>query len=555
MHHRFQPLRLWPSLLASLVLVLGCGESKEDPGSQSGGTGSGAAGGGAFSGTAGQLAAGASGGGTTTGGAPSEGGTTQNGGGTAGGGAGTTGGAAGTGGVAATGGTAGQEGISGAGAGTGGTGGGGAGGGGGSGGNGGTSGGGPTVDPSLPLTPVAFYPSKSRIDACADAAISVEFNRAPVIKSGFKIEVHDSTDAVVDSITSKVGDLYYSDLATRNSFQTDALDVVFNTVVFHPQADFALGKTYYVTIAEGMITDSAGTKFSVQKSDGWSFTVRAQKRDATGTLNADGSGDYCSLQGLLNALPDTASTTRVVQVGRGVYPGIVRMKESQLHFQGAGAQRSVFSHKNSAKMNSSREGIVLSGSDVTFEDLTIFNTYRKDSDGQQAEALYVSPTAKRVFLNEVHLRSHQDTLRVDGQAYMLGGKISGSTDPLWGTGSFYCDGCELMSRTSGHAFVVARSTQGFALVNCRVTKESAGVGSTYLGQVHSGAEPGKIAFVGCALDSHIVGWKEPADHDWYEYGNTKLNGGAAAYNGKQLRTGDAVLQATSSAQSWLGWSP
>ena len=55
--------------------------------------------------------------------------------------------------------------------------------------------------------------------------------------------------------------------------------------------------------------------------------------------------------------------------------------------------------------------------------------------GQQAEALYVSTSSQRVFLNNVHLRSQQDTLRVDGPSvYMKGGKISGSTDPLWGYG-------------------------------------------------------------------------------------------------------------------------
>lgn len=416
--------------------------------------------------------------------------------------------------------------------------------------------GGVMVDPSLPLTPVGFFPSKDRKDTCADAAISIEFNRPPIIKSGAKLEIHEAAGSVFDSVTSKVGDLYFSELVTRNSFQTDALDVVFNTVVFHPKADLSYGATYYVTIDEGMITDSLGTKFSVQKSDNWSFTVRAQKSATASTLTADGSGDYCSLKGLLDALPDTASTTRVVSVGHGVYPGIIRMKDSRVHFKGEGVDRSVFSHKNSATMNSDRSGIELSGADVTFENLTIFNTYLKDSNGQQAEALYVTAAGKRVALENVHLRSHQDTLRVDGQVYMKGGKISGSTDPLWGTGVFYCDGCELMSRTSGHAFVVARSTDGFALVNCRMTKETAAVSGTFLGQVHSGAEPGKIAFVGCAIDSHVVGWREPADHAWYEYANTKLvGGGAAKFDGKQLAAGDPVLQETGSAQSWLGWAP
>jgi pectin methylesterase-like acyl-CoA thioesterase len=412
------------------------------------------------------------------------------------------------------------------------------------------------VDPSLPLTPVAFFPSKNRVDSCADASISVEFNRPPIIKSGGKIEIHDAAGTVVESITSDVTDLYFSDLVTRNGFQTDALDVVFNTVVFQPKAELTYGKSYYVTIDEGLITDSLGTRFSVQKSDGWTFTVRSQKRAGADTLSADGSGDFCSLQGILNALPDAAATTRVVQVAPGAYPGIIRMKDGNIHFKGAGADRSVFFHKNSAKMNGDREGIELSGSDVTFENLSIFNTYLQDSNGQQAEALYVTSAAKRVFLNDVHLRSHQDTLRVDGQVYMKGGKISGSTDPLWGTGAFYCDGCELTSRTSGHAFVVARSTLGYALVNCRMTRENASVDKTTLAQVHSGAEPGKIAFVGCAIDDHVVGWREPADHAWYEYGNTKLKGGGpAVYNGKQLAAGDPVLQAASSAQSWLGWAP
>jgi len=137
-----------------------------------------------------------------------------------------------------------------------------------------------------------------------------------------------------------------------------------------------------------------------------------------------------------------------------------------------------------------------------------------------------------------------------------GGKISGSTDPLWGTGTFYCDGCELSSRTSGHAFVVARSTKGFALVNCSVTKESDSVRSTYLAQYHTGSEPGKIAFVNCKIDDHIVGWKDPGRNEWYEYNNVDLQtDNPVQFNGMQLSAGSPVLDEASSVQSWLGWTP
>jgi hypothetical protein len=421
----------------------------------------------------------------------------------------------------------------------------------------------PAVDPTAPLTAVAFFPSKERTEACADAAVSIQFNRAPILKAGGKLQILDESGAVFDSVTSNPdGELYFSGLVNRSSggrnFRSEVLDIVFDTVVFHPKGKLAAGKTYYVTVDPGMITDELGTQFSVAKSDNWTFSVRSQAPAAGSdyTLAADGSGDFCSIEGVLEALPNTASSPRTVQVGPGVYPGIVRMSDSQVHFVGAGLDKTVFAHKNCATMNDSREGIVVSGSNVTFEDLTIFNTYLKDSNGQQAEALYVAEGSSKVFLKNVHLRSHQDTLRVDGSAYMEGGKISGSTDPLWGYGAFYCDGCELSSRTSGHAFVVTRSTKGFGMKNCSVTKESASVDKTYLAQFHDGSEPGKIAFANCKIGAHIVGWRRAAGNAWYEYQNTKLESGEPLmFDGRQLTASSPELTALESAQSWLGWSP
>lgn len=418
-------------------------------------------------------------------------------------------------------------------------------------------------DPSAPLTAIAFFPSKDRTDACADVSVSIQFNRTPLLKAGGKIQIVDASGAVFDSVSANPdGDLYFSSLVTRSSggmsFKSEVLDIVFNTVVFHPKGPLAYGKTYYVTVDEGMITDELGTKFSVKQADSWSFTTRGQAPAAssTYTLAADGSGDYCSIEGVLKALPGSAASPRMIQVGPGVYPGIVRTSHSQLHFIGAGIDKSIFAHKNSATMNSSREGIVVTGSDLTFENLTIFNTYLKDSNGQQAEALFVDEGSQRVFLKNVHLRSHQDTLRVDGSAYMEGGKISGSTDPLWGYGAFYCDGCELSARTSGHAFVVTRSTKGFGLINCSVTKENDSVSAIYLAQYHDGSEPGKIAFAKCQLDASVKGWKRAQGNAWFEYQNTKLDSGEPVmFDGRQLMDGSPELTALGSAKGWLGWSP
>jgi hypothetical protein len=63
----------------------------------------------------------------------------------------------------------------------------------------------------------------------------------PTIKAGGKIQIHDASGAVVDGVTSNpTSGLYFADLVTRSSggqsFQSEVLDVVFNTVVFHPMS-------------------------------------------------------------------------------------------------------------------------------------------------------------------------------------------------------------------------------------------------------------------------------------------------------------------------------
>src|SRR5690606_9635459 len=121
-----------------------------------------------------------------------------------------------------------------------------------------------------------FFPSKARTNTCADAAVGIEFNRPPVINSGQKVEIRDSSGELFDSVTSKIdeGAGYLSELTSRTtngqSYESDVLYVVNNAVVFHPKSLLEYGKTYEVTVEEGMITDSSGTRFSVDS--GWTFS-------------------------------------------------------------------------------------------------------------------------------------------------------------------------------------------------------------------------------------------------------------------------------------------
>lgn len=69
--------------------------------------------------------------------------------------------------------------------------------------------------------------------------MSIQFNRTPILKAGGKLQIVEASGEVFDSVTSKPSDLYHSDLVNRTAggktFKSDALDVVYTSVVFQPK--------------------------------------------------------------------------------------------------------------------------------------------------------------------------------------------------------------------------------------------------------------------------------------------------------------------------------
>jgi len=212
-----------------------------------------------------------------------------------------------------------------------------------------------------------------------------------------------------------------------------------------------------------------------------------------------------------------------------------------------------------SRENVDRMAYLISANDITFDSLTLWNTFPYDNSvARQAEAIVVNKNAKRIFINNSEVRSFQDTIMVDtgGQLYIKESRIWGDIHYVWGYGTIYCENSELTTHKGGSSITVARNgadTLGFAFVNCRLTREESSQMS-FLGATH-GYDDGNVAFINCQIGDHIVGWEDVSKRDW-EYGNTKLSDGSpVTFNGIQLSDGDPNLAKTASAQSWLGWAP
>jgi pectin methylesterase-like acyl-CoA thioesterase len=134
----------------------------------------------------------------------------------------------------------------------------------------------------------------------------------------------------------------------------------------------------------------------------------------------------------------------------------------------------------------------------------------------------------------VALKSFQDTLLLQGTAFVNESYIEGDVDFTWGTGSVYFRNTEIKALTSGGYYAQIRNAQGQpgnVYVNCRLTgaPEVTGV---YLARIDPTVFPySQVVFIGTAMGPHIIpaGWllntaSTARSVEFWESKTTDLNG-------------------------------
>jgi pectin methylesterase-like acyl-CoA thioesterase len=330
-------------------------------------------------------------------------------------------------------------------------------------------------------------------------------------------------------------------------------------------------KTYYVTIDDGVFADSAGAYFAgITDTNAWRFTTKP-----TGPANptnivvaADGSGDFLTVQGAADFIPNGNTNHVLVNIRDGTYTEVVRLNsKNNITFRGQDRLQTIITYSNNNNINGSSSTRpmfgVLAANDVAIENLTLTNSTPKG--GSQAETLYLN-VVKRFILNNTFLASFQDTLLVNAngdQAYLNNSLIQGDTDFIWGEGTAFFTNCELRTLTSGSGTNLQNVTQarttagtnGFSFVNCQLTRLNNTITLGGLGR-SLGFLDGNVAYINCLIDAHIVGWQDSLARSW-EFGNSNITATApVSYNGVQLAATDPNLTNAETATLWLyGWQP
>ena len=270
--------------------------------------------------------------------------------------------------------------------------------------------------------------------------------------------------------------------------------------IYPRNGSLAYGKTYYVTIDAGVFKTGAGDYAGLGQPTAWRFTTKAALAAGTTklTVAADGSGDFCTVQGALDFIPDGNTTPTTIWIRKGTYTELVFFSEKNaITLVGEDRKQTVIVYANNERFNNPsgsfnpyanratnpsavpvrrpggnvyHRGVFLAHhvDDLVIENLSIRNSTPQGGSQSEAIILNGSPTA-RAILKDVDLYSYQDTLQINGQAYVTNCHIEGDVDFMWGTGPCLFEDCVCRSLRSNAYYTQIRNpgtNHGYVYLHC-----------------------------------------------------------------------------------------
>lgn len=399
--------------------------------------------------------------------------------------------------------------------------------------------------------------------ACVDTPLTITFPSAPTLGTSGSITVHNADGTVADSIdlanpasfTETVGDATDAS-GNLHYFNYYPVIITGDTATIYLHHELAYGRTYYVTADSATFTTASGFD-GISSPYAWRFTTtRTRPRPDARVITVDshGHGDFCTVQGAINAVPAGNTLPRLIHVASGTYTELdwIAPDKPDITVEGASRRGTVIQYANNNTFNSNtpdicarqaipghddnncwRSNFSVEANDTTVENLTLRNT--TPYGGSQAEAF--RGNADRVTLDRVNLLSYQDTIRIQGLGYVANSYIQGDVDFTWGTGTVFWTHDVLKSLHAGYVSQVRNpeGQKGYVFYHdTLLAAPGVADGSVYLGRIDPTVYPySQSVFIDTRMGSQInpAGWllnnadcSAGADLSFWEYGSTTLTG-------------------------------
>jgi pectin methylesterase-like acyl-CoA thioesterase len=391
------------------------------------------------------------------------------------------------------------------------------------------------------LGATAVFPANNAKNVCPDMPLRITFASAPIVGDG-EIQILDaSNDVLVETINVSVS-IRSKSIGGLPNFNYYSIIINDHVASIYLSNALAYDKTYYVKIDPRAFKSAVGEAFAgFTDSKAWRFSTRAKPRLAGGnriTVAADGRGDFATVQGALDFVPEGNTTPITIFIRNGIYNEIIFFTgKNNLTILGEDRKKTIIAYANNDRFNNKaggnpfaagaplpgtiparsgavyRRGLFLAHrvTNLTIANLTLHNT--TPQGGSQAEALILNGTPRaRAIITDVDLYSFQDTLQINGQAYVNNCYIEGDVDFMWGTGPTLFENCELKSLRSNGYFTQVRnpiSNHGFVFKSC-MFEGAPGITGNFLSRVAPARFPAsEVVLIDCTLTDAVgaVGWR------------------------------------------------
>ncbi len=424
------------------------------------------------------------------------------------------------------------------------------------------------AQPAAPgLVAASHLPQNNAPAVCPDTQLALTFAGTPTLGNTGQVRIYDASDnQLVETIDTGIpvtAQNYV--IGGANDFRLYPILINGHTATIFPhnhKLDYH--KTYYVQMDPGAILVDGQPFPGFSGNTGWVFTTKAAPpaKDATRlVVAADGTGDFATVQGAVDFVPDQPVSPVTIFIRQGLYVEIVYFEhKSNLTFLGDDRAGTVIGYPNNDRFNNQQNtnekpttsayhrGAFFANhsTGLNFVNLTFRNSTPKG--GSQAEALIL--TGGQNIISHCSFYSYQDTLQINDSAYVADSYVEGDTDYMWGRGPVFFEHCELKALTSGAPYTQIRNpaaNHGYIYNHC-VFDAAPGMANVTLARIAPATYPySEVVLLDCQLGPQIspAAWRldtaarggaavgaaafppTPNLHFW-EYNSTNISDGQPA---------------------------
>jgi pectinesterase len=382
---------------------------------------------------------------------------------------------------------------------------------------------------SVELEAVARFPADKAVNVNPDTHLKLTFPSAPVLGKSGQIRIYNAKDnRLVDLLdlsippgptaptpspdatytpapyeyvsgrftnaNTKPGTPSGTGLPTSDKYQltviggfTDAFHfypviIRDNTATIYPHNNLLeYGKSYYVQIDPGVLTLKDGRFVGIAGNKGWRFTTRKLPPSVDSgwlVVSSDGSGDFNTVQGAIDFIPDHNPKRVTVFIRNGMYEEIVYFRnKTNITILGEDRDKVVVFYANNEVFNPHPVNIKTNEVPGTFPSrraafavdhssgIHLVNLTIKTTAYGQAEGLLLN--GEEIIVSHVNIGGSGDALQSNGSAYFSDCHIVGDGDTILGRGPAFFNNCELNSYGPYMWIRNTSANHGNVFVNCR----------------------------------------------------------------------------------------